>query len=106
MLRVDAKVTKPHIGDAGGDMVSLVDGEPIKPGRDCGAHDRGRHEKSKEAAGETYAWFLPVACAQTRYPTKTVIRVRVLRSAFGRHFESVRCGWRQSILSDQAALII
>ncbi|QNI33970.1 hypothetical protein H7849_08715 [Alloacidobacterium dinghuense] len=65
MLRVDPKITEPPIVNTGGDVISLVDGEPIKPGRDSGAHDCSRYEQKKQTVDEAYAnsWCVPVSYA-------------------------------------------
>src|SRR5579863_4825177 len=103
MLRVDPKIIEPHVGDAGGYMVSLVDGEPIKPGRDGGARDPGRYKEKKQAAEENYAnpWYVPASCRglyNIRSVAKSFIQAHILRGAFGRHFKRVHVpGERRSI---------
>src|SRR5271156_963705 len=94
MLRINAKIAKPHVGDAGGDVIGLVDGESIKPGRDSGAHDRSRYEEKKHTGEETCAnrWCVPVSCVgycKFCCLAKNVRRFWFLGSAFYGHFRNL-----------------
>ena len=68
VFRIDAKIAKSYVGDAGSNVIGLVDCESVETCRNGGANDGCRDEKNQQTTEEKYvnARCVPTTCAGRR----------------------------------------